>query len=92
MVKITIFPSFVSFLDVSAGIGDSYHGTYTFFTCVSSEGTTLRAQMTVIDISQSNVMKFYTKVSCLCFLHAECLLGMLTDTTVLLENNGHFII
>ena len=42
-------------------IGDTYVGTYTFFTCVSTEGTTVTTKLTVATVTKSSNQS-YVKV------------------------------
>ena len=42
-------------------VGDTYSGTYTFFTCVTTEGTTLTTKFTVAAVTKSSDQS-YVKV------------------------------
>ena len=35
-------------------VGANYYGRYTFFTCTATEGTILRAKITVTDVTKSS--------------------------------------
>ena len=39
-------------------VGASYYGRYTFFTCTATEGTILRAKITVTDVTKSSNWSF----------------------------------